>query len=75
MNSILTSCICPSKCYLFRLAVLLVFGMFLIVIAMFVVIRWYNSVNYARMRLLALGGLSDAMTGARVPLAGGFVTV
>ena len=71
LNNILTICTCLLKCYLFRLVVLLVLGLFLIVIAMFVVLRWHHSLNYARMRLLALDGSFDGMSGAtRAPFAG-----
>ena len=75
LNKILTICTCLLQCYLFRLVVLLVLGLFLIVIAMFVVLRWHHSVNYARMRLLALYGSFDEMSGATRMLFTGFATV
>ena len=53
---------------------LLVVGMFLLVVAMFVVHRWHHSVNNARMSLLALDGSIDGMSGARMLFAGRIVS-
>lgn len=70
LNNILTLYTCLLKCHLFRLVVLLVLGMLLLVVAMFVVLRWHHSVNYARMSLLALDGSMDEMSDARMSFAG-----
>ena len=74
LNRILTLCTCLLKCQLFRLVMLLVLGMFLLVVAMFVVLRWHHSVNYARMSLLALDGSIDDMSCARMSFVGGVVS-
>ena len=54
LNKILTLCTCLLKCPLFRLVVLLALVMFVLVVAMFVVLRWHHSVNNARMSLMSL---------------------
>lgn len=74
LDKILTLCTCLLKCYFFRLVVLLVVGMFLLVVAMFVVHRWHHSVNNAKMSLLALDGSIDGMSGARMLFAGRIVS-
>jgi len=74
LNKILTLCTCLLKCHIFRLVVLLVMGMFLLVVAIFVVLRWHNSVNHARISLLALDGSIDDISGTRMFFAGGVVS-
>jgi hypothetical protein len=47
-----------------------VLGIILLVVAMFVVIRWHHSVNYARTRLMALDVSIDGMSDSRMSFAG-----